>query len=139
LLGTTHPRNSDLEVRGVVETTVLAERCILLVEDEPLISLDITTRLQEAGAKVLCASYLEKALGLAECPDIAAGVLDFDLGKADSTLVCWKLVSRQIPFLFHSGRLYSAFQKWPHAPVLLKPTTNGLIDAVAGLLRAPPQ
>jgi hypothetical protein len=35
-------------------------------------------------------------------------VLDFDLGEADSTQVCWKLASRQIPF-FHSGRLYSAF------------------------------
>jgi response regulator RpfG family c-di-GMP phosphodiesterase len=124
-------------LEGVVETTVLAERCILVVEDEPLISLEITARLQEAGARVLSASYLEKALGLAECANLAAGVLDFDLGKADSTQVCWKLASRQIPFLFHSGRLYSEFRQWPCAPVLLKPTTHGLIEAVAALLRAP--
>jgi CheY-like chemotaxis protein len=122
-----------------VETTVLAERCILVVEDEPLIALDITSRLQEAGARVLSASYLEKALGLAECPDLAAGVLDFDLGKADSTPLCWKLVDRQIPFVFHSGRMYSAFRQWPGAPVVLKPMTHGLIGAVAGLLRAQPK
>jgi CheY-like chemotaxis protein len=124
-------------LEGVVETAVLAERRILVVEDEPLIALDIAARLQEAGARVLSALYLERALGLAECPDLAAGVLDFDLGKADSTQVCWKLTSRQIPFLFHSGRLYSAFQQWPRAPVLLKPTTHALIEAVAGLLNAP--
>ena len=64
-----------------MEPTVLAGRCILLVEDEPLISLDITARLQDAGARVVSASRLEKALGLAECPDLAAGVLDFDLGQ----------------------------------------------------------
>jgi CheY-like chemotaxis protein len=118
-----------------LEPTVLAGRCILVVEDEPLISLDIATRLQHAGARVLAASHLEKALELAECRDLAAGVLDFDLGKADSTPVCWKLVDRQIPFVFHSGRMYSAFQQWPSAPVVLKPATESLIGAVAGLFR----
>ena len=119
-----------------METTLLADRCILLVEDEPLVSLDITARLRDAGARVLAASHLEKALELAECPVVAAGVLDFDLGKEDSTLVCWKLVDRGIPFVFHSGRMYSAFRQWPSAPVILKPTTQSLIGAVAGLFPA---
>jgi CheY-like chemotaxis protein len=120
-------------LEGVVETTLLADRCILVVEDEPLISLDITARLRDVGARVLAASHLEEALGLAECPEVAAGVLDFDLGKEDSTLVCWKLVDRGIPFVFHSGRMYSAFRQWPSAPVILKPTTQSLIGAVARL------
>jgi DNA-binding response OmpR family regulator len=107
-----------------------------VVEDEPLISLDIAARLQGAGARVVTASHLEKALGLAECTELAAGVLDFDLGKADSTPVCWKLVDRRIPFVFHSGRIYSAFRQWPRAPVILKPATQGLIAAVAGLFRS---
>jgi CheY-like chemotaxis protein len=119
-----------------VDPTVLAGRCILVVEDEPLISLDITARLQDAGARVVSASRLEKALGLAECPDLAAGVLDFDLGQVDSTPVCWKLVDRRIPFVFHSGRMYSAFRRWPRAPVILKPATQSLIGAVAALFRS---
>jgi CheY-like chemotaxis protein len=123
-------------LEGVVETTLLADRCILVVEDEPLVSLDITARLQDAGARVLAASHLEKALGLAECPEVAAGVLDFDLGTEDSTPLCWKLVDRGIPFVFHSGRMYSAFRQWPSAPVILKPATRGLIGAVAGLFRS---
>lgn len=32
------------------------------------------------------------------------------------------------------GRLYSAFQQWPRAPVLLKPTTHHLIEAVGGIV-----
>ena len=66
----------------------LTGRSILVVEDEPLICLDTTRRLQAAGAKVLAASHLDKALGLAGHPDLSAGVLDFDLGNADSTLIC---------------------------------------------------
>jgi hypothetical protein len=85
---------------------------------------------------VVSASRLEKALGLADCPELAAGVLDFDLGKVDSTPVCWKLVDRRIPFVFHSGRMYSAFRQWPSAPVILKPMTQSLIGAVAGLFPA---
>ena len=81
--------------RSVVEPTILSGRCILVVEDEALISLDITRRLQEAGANVLAASHLEKALVLAEKQDLAAGVLDFDLGKTDSSAVCWKLLRTQ--------------------------------------------
>ena len=113
----------------------LAGRSILVVEDEPLVCLDLTERLQGAGAMVFAASHLDKALGLVDHPNLSAGVLDFDLGKADSTAVCWRLVDRRIPFVFHTGRIYSAFRQWPLAPVILKPSTHGLISAVAALFR----
>jgi DNA-binding response OmpR family regulator len=113
----------------------LAGRSILVVEDEPLVRLDVTGLLQDAGATVLIASRLDKALVLAGHPDLSAGVLDFDLGNADSTPVCWKLVDRRIPFIFHTGRAYSAFRQWPSAPVILKPATHGLIGTVVGLFR----
>jgi DNA-binding response OmpR family regulator len=113
----------------------LAGRSILLVEDEPLICLDTARRLQAAGAQVFAASHLDKALGLAGHADLSAGVLDFDLGNADSTLICWKLLDRRIPFVFHTGRVYSAFRQWPAAPVILKPANQGLISTLAGLFR----
>lgn len=94
-----------------MQSTDLAGRSILVVEDEPLICLDLTRRLQGAGATVLAASHLDKALDLAETPGLSAGVLDFDLGNADTTPVCWRLVDRRIPFVFHSGRIYSAFRQ----------------------------
>ena len=113
----------------------LAGRSVLLVEDEPLICLDIATRLQDAGALVYAASHLEKALTLADRPDLSAGVLDFNLGAVDSSPICRKLVERRIPFLFHTGRVCPAFRQWPAAPVLLKPSHPGLIASVAALFR----
>jgi CheY-like chemotaxis protein len=110
----------------------LAGRSILVVEDEALVCLDLKRRLQDAGATVLAASHLAKALDLAETPHLSAGVLDFDLGNADTSAVCWRLVDRRIPFVSHSGRVYSAFRQWPSAPVILKPSGHGLIAAVAG-------
>ena len=121
--------------RGMPSSLDLAGRSILVVEDEALVRLDVTELLEDAGAKVFAASRLDKALDLAGHPHISAGVLDFDLGNADSTPVCWKLVDRRIPFIFHSGRIYSAFQQWPSAPVILKPATHGLISSVVGLFR----
>jgi DNA-binding response OmpR family regulator len=107
----------------------------LIVEDEPLICLDIATRLQDAGAQVFAASHVAKAMQLADRPALSAAVLDFDLGSTDSSPVCWKLVNRHIPFLFHTARVHRAFQQWPAAPVLLKPTREGLIASVAALFR----
>jgi len=118
-----------------VKSLDLAGRSVLLVEDEPLICLDIATRLQDAGALVYAASHLEKALTLADRPDLSAGVLDFNLGAVDSSPICRKLVERRIPFLFHTGRVCPAFRQWPAAPVLLKPSHPGLIASVAALFR----
>lgn len=112
----------------------LAGRSILVLDDEPLICLDVAKRLQDAGASVLSASHLQKALILADRPGLSAAVLDFDLGNADSSALCWKLADRHIPFLFHTGRVYSAFQQWPSAPVILKASAHSLIAAVDELL-----
>jgi CheY-like chemotaxis protein len=114
----------------------LAGRSILVVEDDPLVHFDVTSRLEAVGATVYGASQLEKALGLADRPELSAGVLDFDLGNADSSPVCWKLVRRRIPFVFYTGRIYGAFRQWPTIPVVLKPSSSGLITTVARLFRA---
>jgi CheY-like chemotaxis protein len=123
-------------MKGVMANSLdLAGRSILVVEDEALVRVDLTSRLRDAGATVIAASRLDKALELAGHPHVSAGVLDFDLGGADSTPVCWKLVDRSIPFVFQTGRIYSAFRQWPSAPVILKPSSHGLIATVAGLFR----
>ena len=118
-----------------MDDTVLSAKSILVVEDEPLLCLDIARRLEDAGAKVFAASNLQKALRLVEASPLSAGVLDFDLGNDDSGAVCWKLLARRIPFIFYTGRVYSAFKQWPSAPVVLKPGSEDLIHAVAALFR----
>ena len=114
---------------------LLAGRSILLVEDEPLILLDLESSLRAAGAKVVSASNVERALALASTEALSAGVLDFDLGTADTSPVCRKLVDRGIPFLFHSGRVDSAVAQWPGAPIVLKSSGRTLMTTLIGLLR----
>lgn len=117
--------------------SLLEGRSILVLEDEPLISMDVQQRFHDAGAQVLHAWRLEEALRLAERPDLSAAVLDFDLGGGrDSTPVCWRLAERRVPFVFHSGLKYPAFLQWPTAPVVIKPASSGLVAIVAGLFRA---
>ena len=118
-----------------MEFSLLAGRCILLVEDEPWVRLDIEKCLEAAGARVLGASRLDRALRLADHPDLSAAVLDFNLGDADSAPVCWRLTDRRIPFVLHSGAVHNAFLQWPTAPVVLKPQVHGLIAALAALFR----
>jgi hypothetical protein len=93
----------------------------------------VTTRLE---AMLRARSRPQRGVGLADRPDLSAGVLDFDLGNADSSSVCWKLVRRRIPFVFYTGRIYTVFQQWPTIPVVLKPVSGGLITTLAGLFRA---
>jgi hypothetical protein len=79
-------------------------RCFIrIVNDTEYIRdcLDLTERLHGAGATVFAASHLDKALGLIDHPNWSVGVLDFDLGNAESTVICWRLVDRRIPFVFH--------------------------------------
>jgi len=57
----------------------LAGRSILIVEDEPLIALDIAEGFQNAGASVFSGHNLQDGLRLAGHPDLSAAVVDFGL------------------------------------------------------------
>ena len=96
---------------------------ILLVEDDPLICLDLETSLAELGAAVTATSSVASAFAALAIamPDIA--VLDFELGAETSEPVAEVAQARNVPFLFLSG--YSAhderFARWPGIRVLAKP------------------
>jgi DNA-binding response OmpR family regulator len=61
----------------------LAGRSILIVEDEPLIALDIQRGFEAAGARVMTMRSLQTALAAVEDPDLSAAILDHALGKDD--------------------------------------------------------
>jgi DNA-binding response OmpR family regulator len=69
----------------------LTGRAILVIEDEPLIALDIADCLQQAGANVFTASTLRDGIRLAEHSDLAAAIVDFSLGSDDATPLCERL------------------------------------------------
>jgi|SRR5215204_194271 CheY-like chemotaxis protein len=109
----------------------LTGRSILVVEDEPLISLEMTALFESVGAKVLQARTVAEALERADA--VSAAVLDYSLAKSNPALY-GLLKERSIPFMFYTG--YGDVQEdHPHAVVVQKPaTSNALLTAVVGLV-----
>jgi DNA-binding response OmpR family regulator len=100
----------------------LAGTLILIVEDEPLIALDLHTALSAAGAGIIAATDSAEALRLIRRNDVSAAVLDISLGDRDCTGACQALLHHGVPFLFHTGHAGAAMLRdWPHVPVLIKP------------------
>ena len=82
----------------------LARERLLVVEDEPLIALDIECLLEKEGAIVFSASSVSRAIRLVEMSSLSAGVVDFRLGEDDAEPVCEALAQRQVPFVFYTGQ-----------------------------------
>jgi DNA-binding response OmpR family regulator len=96
---------------------------ILLVEDDPLICLDLEVSLSELGAIVMPASNVAAALKILAAATLDFAVLDFELGMETSEPVAQAARTRRVPFLYLSG--YSEhdgrFTRWPGIHVLVKP------------------
>ena len=119
-----------------MKSLALSGRSILVVEDEPLIALDLRESLESAGAYVFAATQLPHALQLAGHPDLSAAVLDYRLGQENSAPICSLLEQRGIPFVFYSG-YDDMHQIWPDAVRVPKPADgHRLVEAVAEGLRA---
>jgi DNA-binding response OmpR family regulator len=122
---------------SVVESLSLRGHSILVVEDEPLIALDLQQSLHKAGAKVLSACTLDRALQLAEHARLSAAVLDYGLSAGNCGPVSERLAQRRIPVVIYSG-YPDLRQKFPDAVIILKPAAlTDVVDAVSALLRTP--
>ena len=112
----------------------LTARMILVVEDEPLIALDIAECLQAEGASVHTAHKLADGLRLADHPDLSAAVVDFGLSDGEGTALCEHLKDRGVPFVLHSG--YDHIADTCRSGVILpKPATREqLVSALKSIL-----
>jgi ActR/RegA family two-component response regulator len=79
----------------------LAGRLILLVEDEPVIALDVEKALREAGARVVTAGNLESGLYPTVHPDLSAAAVDLRLGDGSGAIVCRELQRLGVPCHSH--------------------------------------
>ena len=108
----------------------LAGRLILLVEDDPVVALDVEKALRAAGAKVVSAGYVESGLCTTTHPDLSAAVLDVRLWDGEGTTVGQRLRHRGVPFLLHTGYPPNdVAARWPDVPVVKKPARPGEIVA----------
>lgn len=113
----------------------LQNASILVVEDEPLIALDISAAFEGSGAQLTTTNSLKHAKLLVEHDGLSAAILDHALPDGDSTSICERLKERGIPFMMYSGFPYldDACKGAPH---LGKPATHTqLLNAVEALIR----
>ena len=112
----------------------LAGRSILVVEDEPIIAMDVVQALQAAGAWVSEARSLSDAICKVERPMLSAAVLDHALNDGDASQICDRLDQRNIPFVIYSGYDYveGPCSEGKHVRKPVRP--DALVDAVVDML-----
>jgi CheY-like chemotaxis protein len=117
-------------------STPLAGKRILVVDDEFLIVLDIQSVLEAAGATVVTASRINDALkAIADAEQSGdifnACVLDLKLDKDSSAPVADKLAAASVPFVFLTGAPTDVSLAKIHgsAPVVGKPFDSAALLA----------
>jgi DNA-binding response OmpR family regulator len=81
----------------------LEGRSILIVEDEPLIVMDITQAFEPTGAQLTSTNTLNHALILVENDGLSGAILDHALPDGDCSKLCARLKERGVPFIIYSG------------------------------------
>jgi PAS domain S-box-containing protein len=106
----------------------LIGRRLLVAEDEPLVALALQSMLEEAGADVVGpAKSLQEAEAL-KGEDVAAAVIDINLGGQMSYGLAQALLERGVPVLFATGYERVAIpERLQGIPVLQKPIDGPLL------------
>jgi PAS domain S-box-containing protein len=136
--GKTDGARSDFAARALENAqaqsiaTDPADKLVLLVEDEPLVSMMLADMLSVFGHKVDGPyNRFNDAILAAKSNNLQAGILDVNLGGEKTYAVADILTGRKIPFAFVTG--YgpdSIVSEFAHAPVLQKPIEAAKLHAL---------
>lgn len=114
----------------------LQDKAVLLVEDEPIIAMDLAQAFERAGAATTVAATLRHALILVEDENLSAAVVDHVLPDGETSPLCKRLEDRSVPFVVYSGvdKVHGACARGaqvrkPQEPIVI-------VEKVAQLLRA---
>jgi len=112
---------------------------VLVVEDDPLLAMDLEATLADAGAVIvsLCQT-LDEAMLRADVADFAVAVLDFGLGSDTVSPVARRLANRGVPFVFYTGKSRHELDlaDWRDCSIVQKPAPpRVLVSAVRTVLR----
>lgn len=104
---------------------------ILLLDDEPLILMDLEFAAQDKGCRSLCATTASQALALLASSDrVDVAVLDVTLQNGETCLpVARELQRLCIPYLLHSGDLdrRDATLRDLHSELIPKPASSSRV------------
>ena len=111
---------------------------ILVIEDEPMISIDVQDILLDAGFQIAgVAARLDKALHLIEHAVFDAALVDANLAGESATPAAEALTTRGVPFIVLSG--YSPEQQPQElraAPFIAKPCQSSrLVEMLNSVLQ----
>lgn len=111
---------------------------VLILEDEPLIGIDLQYAFEDRGVDAVLAVDCEEALqAIAETPFDGA-VLDVNLGRGKTCEeAAVELHGRKVPFILNTGDLDRAgeFLRKLDAPVVAKPTMpEDVVEELARLV-----
>jgi len=99
---------------------------VLLVEDDPIIGLDLRQTLEAAGAIVLGPAYdVDGALALLDCSQVDVGVLDNLIIGGDSRPIADVLSQRGVIFVFNTSHRGDLKNHYPAVPIIDKPSRLG--------------
>lgn len=121
------------------ESQALRGTSILIVEDEPILALDVAFILEDEGASVTGPIYrLDEAMSV-DIARIDAAIVDVDIAGKEVFPLTDRLRASNIAIVFHTGRLelVSLRNRYPEARFLPKPSLPRQI--VHALSRAVPQ
>jgi len=104
-----------------MQSAILQGERFLVVDDEPLIAMDVKATLEREGASVVVARTIREALRYADYPALSAGVLDFRVGDGDAEPVCEALNRHAVPFIFFTGLSGPLSEHWLTTPLVSKP------------------
>jgi CheY-like chemotaxis protein len=103
-------------------STALRGVRVLVVEDEPMLSLALQDMLADLGCEVVgAAARLQPALDLARDLTFDVAVLDIDLGGTRIDPVAEAIAGRGLPVVFVTGYGQDAAPRHVSGPVLEKP------------------
>ena len=115
--------------------TANTKPCVLVAEDEPMVSMLLEDLLDSAGYRVLIAERLSDGLALVSSELIDVAILDVTLGRDDSFPIADELNQRNVPFMFASGYGMDGIpDRYRDATVLQKPYDMKAIKTVLGKL-----
>ncbi len=110
---------------------------VLVVEDEPIIALNMQTILLDLGYRpVGPANTINEAMAVIEQRRFDAAILDVSLPDGESFGLANLLIERKIPFFFVTGRYLDALHgPLAEVPVISKPFDIATIENSLAALR----
>jgi DNA-binding response OmpR family regulator len=107
------------------------QRQILIVEDDALISMEMSERVADFGYAAMTAATIEAAQGLLAQTRFDAALLDANLAGVSSVPLGAQLVAHGVPVAFCTG--YDDIKNLPaeliKAPILTKPVGDEALEA----------